>query len=200
VTDGPVWWQLAVAAAGGFLAGSINPATLLTRARGVNIRQLGSGNPGATNTARALGKRAGVLVAVLDILKGFIPVVVFSGWSPQAGAIAGLAAVLGHVFSPFLNWKGGKGVATTLGVVLGMQPWWAVPMLIAFAVTVAVTKRVGIGAVAGAMVLVVIGIWFTDSRVETAFALALGLIVIIRHYRNIMELFTGVSHIGDGAP
>ncbi len=198
--DEVVGWQLLLAAVGGFLAGSINPASLLTRAQGLDIRQLGSGNPGATNTARALGKRAGVLVAVLDILKGYLPVVIFSLWSPQAGAVAGLAAVLGHVFSPFLHWRGGKGVATTLGVVLGMQPWWAVPMLIAFGATLAVTKRMGIGAVAGALVLVAIGVWFTESRVESAFAIVLGLIVIIRHRRNLSELVTGVSHIGDDRP
>lgn len=198
--DEVVGWQLLLAAVGGFLAGSINPASLLTRAQGLDIRQLGSGNPGATNTARALGKRAGVLVAVLDILKGYVPVVIFSLWSPQAGAVAGLAAVLGHVFSPFLHWRGGKGVATTLGVVLGMQPWWAVPMLIAFGATLAVTKRMGIGAVAGALVLVAIGVWFTESRVESAFAIVLGLIVIIRHRRNLSELVTGVSHIGDDRP
>ena len=117
-------WQLLVAAVVGFLVGSINPATIVARARGINLRDIGSGNPGATNTARALGARTGVLVGFLDIMKGFIPAAAFSQWGPAAGEVAGLAAVLGHIFSPFLKGRGGKGVATTLGAVLGVQPLW----------------------------------------------------------------------------
>ena len=182
-------WQLLIAAAVGFFAGAINPASIIAAGRGINIREVGSGNPGATNTARALGKSAGIIVGVIDVFKGFIPAVLFSLWGPGYGEIAGLAAVLGHIFSPFLRGKGGKGVATTLGVVLGVQPLWAVPMLVAFGITVAITKRMGIGAVAGAVVLIATGIWWTDSLDETLFAVTLGLIVIIRHQQNLRDLF-----------
>jgi len=188
VIDQTQAWQLFVAALVGFFAGAINPASLISRARGINIHEVGSGNPGATNAARALGKSTGVLVGLIDVLKGFIPTVLFSLWGPGIGEVAGLAAVLGHIFSPFLGGKGGKGVATTLGVVLGVQPLWAVPMLVAFGLTVSITKRVGIGAVAGAVVLIAMGIWLTDSLDEKLFAITLGMIVIVRHQQNLRDL------------
>lgn len=185
-------WQVLVAAAVGFIVGAINPATLIARARGVNLRVIGSGNPGATNTARALGARTGVLVGVLDVLKGLVPALVFSAWGGlAAGEVAGLAAVLGHIFSPFLRGRGGKGVATTLGAVLGVQPLWALPMLLAFALVFALTRKVGLGAVAGAVVLVALGIWASDSQGEQWFGIALGVVVIIRHQANIRAAFTG---------
>lgn len=182
-------WELTVAGLVGFAAGSVNPATIVARARGVNLQEIGSGNPGATNTARALGVRTGVAVGVVDVLKGFVPAATFSAWGGQpAGEVAGLAAVLGHIFSPFLQGKGGKGVATTLGAVLGVEPLWAVPMLLAFGGTVAATKRMGIGAVAGAVVLVGTGLWLGDEPDERLFAVSLGTVVIIRHQGNIRDL------------
>lgn len=184
-------WQLLVAAVVGFVVGSVNPATLIARARGVNLRNVGSGNPGATNTARALGARTGVIVGVIDVLKGLIPAVGFSFWGPAAGEIAGLAAVLGHIFSPFLRGRGGKGVATTLGAVLGVQPLWALPMLGAFGVVFVLTRKMGIGAVAGAVTLIGLGIWATDDVSERWFGIVLGVIVIVRHQVNIRAALTG---------
>ena len=181
----PQWWQLLIAAVVGFGVGSINPATMLASARGIDLKDVGSGNPGATNTARALGRGAGVLVGVLDILKGFLPAIGFSLWGPVAGGVAGFAAVLGHIFSPFLRGRGGKGVATTLGAVLGVQALWAIPMLAVFGVVFGVTRRMGMGAVAGAVALIGCGIWWSDNDAQTMFAVALGLLVIVRHERNI---------------
>jgi glycerol-3-phosphate acyltransferase PlsY len=189
-------WQLLIAAAVGFLVGSVNPATIVAKARGVNLRDIGSGNPGATNAVRAMGRRAGVIVGLLDILKGLVPALAFSGWGPAAAGTAGLFAVLGHIFSPFLRGRGGKGVATTLGAVLGVEPVWAIPMLLAFGVTYAVTKRVGIGAVAGAATLIVIGLWWSDVRAEQIFAVFLGVVVIIRHQSNLREAFAGRRESG----
>jgi glycerol-3-phosphate acyltransferase PlsY len=191
VTESAEVWQLLIAAAVGFLVGSVNPATIVAKARGVNLRDIGSGNPGATNTARALGKRTGVIVGVLDVLKGLVPALAFSVWGPGAAGTAGLFAVLGHIFSPFLRGKGGKGTATTLGAVLGVEPIWTIPMLLAFGVTYAVTKRVGLGAVAGAAILIAIGLWWSDIRAEQLFAVFLGIIVIIRHESNLREAFAG---------
>lgn len=185
-------WQVLTAAVVGFVVGSINPATLIARARGVNLRAIGSGNPGATNTARAMGARTGVLVGVIDVLKGFVPALAFSAWGGMAaGEAAGLAAVLGHIFSPFLRGRGGKGVATTLGAVLGVQPLWAVPMLAVFAAVLAVTRRVGLGAVAGALVLIALGIWAAGSTGERWFGITLGLVVLVRHQANIRAALTG---------
>jgi glycerol-3-phosphate acyltransferase PlsY len=189
VTEDPQAWQLLIAAAVGFAVGSINPATMIARARGVNLREVGSGNPGATNTARALGKGAGVLVAVFDILKGLLPALAFSGWGQAAAGAAGLFAVLGHIFSPFLRGKGGKGAATTLGAVLGVQALWAIPMLVAFGITLAITKRIGLGAVASAVTLIVIGVWWAEPWENQVFAITLGVVVIIRHESNLRAAF-----------
>lgn len=183
-----VWWL--IAAAVGYLIGAINPAAMVARALGVDLQKVGSGNPGATNVARALGARWGVVVGALDIVKGFIPAFAF-GWfvSQTAGEVAGLAAVLGHITSPYLRGRGGKGVATTLGAILGVQPLLAVPVLIAFGLGLSISRRVGIGAVAGAVTLIVAGIagWalgWTDAS-DLWFAVVLGVLVLVRHIGNI---------------
>lgn len=180
----------AAAAAIGYFIGAINPATLIARPLGADLRQVGSGNPGATNVGRALGPRWGVLVALLDIVKGFAPAFVFGVLGGEiAGEIAGLAAVIGHITSPFLRGRGGKGVATTLGAILGVQPWFAIPVLIAFGVGVAIWRQVGLGAVLGAIVLAMSGIvagfagWVDPS--DAVFAVALAAIVLSRHTGNL---------------
>ncbi|CAB4881276.1 MAG: acyl-phosphate glycerol 3-phosphate acyltransferase [Actinobacteria bacterium] len=185
-----IWWGLAAAC--GYLLGSINPAVLVARVFGKDLRQVGSGNPGATNVGRALGTRWAILVGFLDILKGFIPAFVFGALVGEiAGEIAGLAAVLGHITSPFLKGRGGKGVATTLGAILGVQPWFAIPVLIAFGVGVAVWHRVGLGAAVSAGVLAITGIvaygvgWADAS--DCWFALVLAALVLGRHWRNVRQ-------------
>ena len=189
MTESAEVWQLLIAAAVGFLVGSVNPAMIIAKVRGVNLRDIGSGNPGATNTARALGKRTGVIVGVLDVLKGLVPALAFSVWGPGAAGTAGLFAVLGHIFSPFLRGKGGKGTATTLGAVLGVQALWAIPMLVAFGITLAITKRIGLGAVASAVTLIVIGVWWAEPWENQVFAITLGVVVIIRHESNLRAAF-----------
>lgn len=183
-----MWWLMAAPA--GYLLGSMNPAALIARIFGVDIRQVGSGNPGATNIGRALGPRWAVLVGAIDILKGFLPALVFGLLGGEiAGEVAGLAAVLGHVTSPWLHGHGGKGVATTLGAILGVQPWLAIPVLIVFLVGLKVFHRVGLGAVMAAVALAVSGViggifgWFDPS--DVAFSIILAAIVLWRHQRNI---------------
>jgi glycerol-3-phosphate acyltransferase PlsY len=189
-----VWW--AVAAIVGYLLGAINPAALISRAFGVDLQSVGSGNPGATNVGRALGPRWAVLVGFLDILKGFLPAFAFGLFVSQtAGQVAGLAAVVGHITSPYLRGRGGKGVATTLGAILGVQPLLAIPVLAAFGIGVAIWHRVGIGAVIGALVLIASGIigWavgWTDVT-DMWFAILLGLLVLGRHAGNIRRALTG---------
>lgn len=186
----PVWWL--IAAFVGYALGAINPAAILARLFGVDLRSTGSGNPGATNVGRALGPRWGVLVGFLDILKGFLPAWAFGYAVGQtAGEVAGIAAVLGHITSPYLRGRGGKGVATTLGAILGVQPLLAIPVLAAFGIGVAVWHRVGLGAVLGAIVLIVSGFvgWragLTDES-DMWFAIILGVMVLVRHQRNLRE-------------
>jgi len=186
----PVWWL--IAAVVGYALGAINPAAIFARVFGVDLRGSGSGNPGATNVGRVLGPRWGVLVGFLDILKGFVPAWAFGYAVGQtAGEVAGIAAVLGHITSPFLRGRGGKGVATTLGAILGVQPLLAIPVLAAFGIGVAVWHRVGLGAVLAAIVLIFSGFvgWragWTDES-DMWFAVILGVMVLVRHQRNVRE-------------
>lgn len=186
----PAWWG--IAAVIGYALGAVNPAAILARLFGVDLRSTGSGNPGATNVGRALGPRWGVLVGFLDVLKGFLPAWAFGYAVGQtAGEVAGIAAVLGHITSPYLRGRGGKGVATTLGAILGVQPLLAVPVLVAFGIGVAVWHRIGLGAVLAAVVLIASGVigWkagWTDES-DMWFAIILGALVLVRHQRNVRD-------------
>ena len=184
------WWVLAGVV--GYLIGSVNPAAIVARIFHVDLRRTGSGNPGATNVGRALGPRWAVLVGALDILKGFVPAVLFGYLGGQtAGEVAGLAAVRGHITSPFLKGRGGKGVATTLGAILGVTPLLALPVLAAFGIGVAIWHRVGLGAVLGAVMLVVSAIvayaagWLDQA--DMWFALVLAAMVLVRHQGNLRQ-------------
>ncbi len=186
----PVWWVLAAVV--GYALGAVNPAAIIAKVFHVDLRGSGSGNPGATNVGRVLGPRWGVLVGALDILKGFIPAVVFGILGGQtAGEVAGLSAVLGHITSPYLKGRGGKGVATTLGAILGVQPLLAIPVLIAFGIGVLIWHRVGLGAVLGAVALAISGVvgWWTGwtDQADMWFAVILAAIVLVRHQRNVRE-------------
>lgn len=195
------WAIGAVAALVGYGLGAINPAAILARVFHVDLRATGSGNPGATNVGRALGARWGVLVGFLDILKGFLPAAGFTLLVGQtAGEVAGIAAVLGHITSPFLKGRGGKGVATTLGAILGVAPLMAVPVLLAFGIGVAIWHRVGLGAVLGAITLIAGGLlawglgWIDVT--DMWFSVVLGALVLVRHQRNLREAW---RHFGAGA-
>ncbi|HET7397979.1 MAG TPA: glycerol-3-phosphate acyltransferase [Intrasporangium sp.] len=173
-----------------FLLGSVNPATHIARLLGHDLAASGSGNPGATNAGRVLGRRWGVVVGVLDVLKGLVPVFVTGHWlGAHAGYAAGLAAVLGHVWSPFLRGRGGKGVATTLGAMLGVHPWVALVVVLLFGVAVLVTRWVAAGSVVGALglvgtaVLVLLG-RAPGDRWTAAWLVALAVIVLWRHRSN----------------
>lgn len=174
-----------------FLVGAINPATLIARVLGADLSSSGSGNPGATNAGRVLGPRWGVVVGVLDVLKGLLPTVVAAHWLGAHAAYAvGLAAVFGHIWSPYLRGRGGKGVATTFGVVLGVHPWFALIVAVAFVATVLVARRVSFGSLAGAFAmtglsaLVLLGKAPGDPW-TALWLLALAAVVIWRHHRNI---------------
>lgn len=184
-----IGWAI-IAIVVGYLVGSINPAAMIAKARGIDLNE-GSGNPGATNAARVMGRKTGVIVLVIDVLKGLIPVLLFSMLaSPPVGGIAGFAAILGHMTSPFLKGKGGKGVATTLGVLLGAEPLWLIPVLLAFAVVFLIVKRTGIASVAGAAALIVTALVDRDDLEMTIFGVLVGLLVIVRHQRNIRAAWT----------
>lgn len=186
------WWILAAIV--GYLLGSINPATLIAKARGIDIRAVGSGNPGATNAGRALGKKAGIIVLLLDLLKGLIPVLIFTAWvAPGVGALAGFAAILGHMTSPFLHFHGGKGVATTLGVLIGIEPWWLIPVLAVFIITFLIVRRTGIASVFASLALIITGILDNNDLETSLFAILIGALVIVKHQRNIRAAITDLT-------
>lgn len=171
-----------VAVVVGYSVGAVSPATLLARRKGVDLRGVGSGNPGATNAGRALGSRTGVLVAVLDVLKGAVPAAAFGAADHRAGLLAGIAAVLGHVTSPFLRGHGGKGVATAGGAILGSHPLWAVPVMLTWVAVVAVSRWAALASLAAALMILVVAV---VVREDLIWAGALFGIVLVRHQPNV---------------
>jgi glycerol-3-phosphate acyltransferase PlsY len=183
------WWWV-VAAAVGYLLGSIIPAALIARLRRIDLRGSGSGNPGATNAARVMGIRIGVVVGVFDVFKGLVPALAFTIWGdPSLGEVAGFAAVIGHITSPWLAFRGGKGVATTIGVILGTHLLWAVPVLIVFGLMVWRTKRIGLSACIGALMLIPASLIFPHDGGDVVFAVLLAGLVLVRHYRNLHDFW-----------
>lgn len=178
-------WLLALVV--GYVVGSVNPASLIAKARGINLREVGSGNPGATNVSRAMGKKTGILVGLLDILKGFVPALGFLLLTGDLAVaeLAGFAAVMGHVTSPFLHGHGGKGVATSLGAILAIEPLWLLPVFAVFGVVFAISRRMGIAALSGSLMLIPASIVWHSEPSQIVFATALALLILIRHQSNI---------------
>ena len=182
------WIVVAIAGLLGFFVGSVNPATIIATVLHMDLHQ-GSGNPGATNAGRVLGLKWGVVVGVLDVLKGLVPTLLALMLVDRFTAyVVGLAAVLGHVASPFLRGRGGKGVATSLGAVLVVFPWFALAMLVVFALMLWVTRWVA-GSSLGAAGLLGLYAGFAPLPEPVAagrlWGICLALLVIVRHHRNI---------------
>jgi glycerol-3-phosphate acyltransferase PlsY len=185
-----------------YLIGSIPFGYIVARLKGIDVRQHGSGNIGATNVGRVLGKGYGVAVYILDLAKGFVPVYVVSSMVETQNfvslqvIICGLAAILGHVFPIYLRFKGGKAVATSCGVFLWLAP---LALLIAVATWIIVTlsfRYVSLASIVGALALITTIIVlgsdpFGSGKYLTTFATLITLIVIIRHKSNIKRLLSG---------
>jgi glycerol-3-phosphate acyltransferase PlsY len=183
--------------AAAYVVGSIPTGLLIARARGIDIRRVGSGNIGATNVARALGRKWAIAVLLGDALKGFAPV--FAGrvllhdrLSPSQVAVAGLAAIAGHMFTIFLRGRGGKGVATSLGVALAISPAAA---LCGFGLYLAAYLTLRISSVGS-----LLGIWSFPLFARLlggvappylALSIATALLVTLRHRENIARLLRG---------
>jgi len=210
-------FALAIAAA--YLLGSIPFGLLIARAHGKDLRSIGSGNIGATNVARALGRKWAYVCFVLDLLKGLVPtlaVLLFLrplSASSQADKVVGLwlwlavgcAAILGHIFPLYLKFKGGKGVATSFGVALGVWPYYTVSAAAAGAVWVVVVliwRYVSLASIAAAVtfpVVLILGVvlmpaWDLSTLWPLLItAVAIPLMVIIRHRENIKRLIAGTE-------
>lgn len=174
----------------GFCAGAIPFGVLVSRRfAGLDIQQHGSGNIGATNVTRVLGPAAGAAVLVLDAAKGAVPVVLAQRWlaEPRWALAVGGAAILGHCFSPFLRFHGGKGVATALGVFAVVSPALAGVAVAVFAAVLAVTRVPALGSLAG--VAVVTGVVAArGDRATAAFAACVLALLLYTHRGNLARL------------
>lgn len=186
-----------------YLIGSIPTALIISRKFfGIDIREYGSGNMGATNTFRVLGSKYGTIVMVMDILKGMAAVALFNllpyylsnEWDRTNLMVGlGLAAVLGHIFPIFADFKGGKGVATLFGMILAVQPVIAASCVGVFLLVLFLTRYVSLSSIlAGvALPICVLWIWNDDVVVYRIFAVLVAFLVILTHQKNIIKLLRG---------
>ena len=196
-----VFIVIAVAA---YLLGSIPAGYLVARAKGIDIRAVGSGNIGATNVFRTLGKPLGILVLVVDGLKGFAacswladfvvrPFAVAPDKIECLKIVAGICAVLGHNYTCWLKFKGGKGIATSAGVFFALAPLAAGIALVTWIVTAVLTRYVSIASIAAAVALPT-AVWLTkDSLLLGIVTTALGLLAIFKHRDNVQRLLNGTE-------
>jgi glycerol-3-phosphate acyltransferase PlsY len=186
-----------------YLLGSIPTAVWVGKVRyGVDVREHGSKNAGATNTFRVLGKKPGIVVLSVDIIKGatavLLPFVMYHyEWGTNElihiQLIAAIMAVFGHVFPLFAGFRGGKGVATSLGVIVGLHPLSALVCIGVFLIVFMVSRFVSLGAMTSALLFpfLVSFVFKTDSVWLIVFSIALSLAVIIAHRKNINRLIHG---------
>jgi len=188
-----------------YLLGSIPFGLIVARSRGIDIRTVGSGNIGATNVLRSVGKSWGILTLFLDALKGLIPALCFPLLAKATGesfainnpdilkVICGCVAVLGHNFPIFLKFKGGKGVATTAGALIGIAPAALGLGLLAFILAFTITRMVSMGSImAAATIPVAAWLLYLDQGLLIPIVLTiLGLLAIWRHRSNIVRIYKG---------
>lgn len=191
-------FTLPLLALAAYLAGSVPFGLLIAKARGVDLRSQGSGNIGATNVFRCVGKPWGIACFILDALKGFLPAALFpqmaEGLPAWAGLLFGAAAILGHNFPVFLKFKGGKGVATSAGVLLGVAPLAVLVGLLTWGIVFFISGYVSLGSILAAVAVVIAG-WTLGYDRTTAVALTLlGLLAIYRHRANIQRLIAGTEN------
>jgi glycerol-3-phosphate acyltransferase PlsY len=175
--------------------GSVPSGFIIGAMSGVDVRNAGSGNIGATNVARVLGKRLGLLTLLADLAKGFVPVMIAQklGMSDVGIALVAIAAFLGHLYPVFLKFQGGKGVATAFGALLGIAPAATLVLLVVFGITVLSCRIVSLGSIAAALAAP-FALWaLFYSPVFVAMSAFLGGMVILRHRENIKRLLDGTE-------
>jgi glycerol-3-phosphate acyltransferase PlsY len=175
--------------------GSIPFALILARVHGTDLRRIGSGNLGAANVMRASGTTAGVIVAVLDMLKGATAVVIAQRLSDEASApaLAGLAAVIGHIYPLWLRFRGGKGVATACGVFAMLTPAAIGPALGIFVIVVAVTRYVSLGSILASVALPPIAYVLGAETPVVVAAFSIAALIVFRHRSNLARLRAGTE-------
>ena len=213
-----------------FLLGSIPFGLIIAKAKGINIREHGSGNIGATNVLRVVGKKYGITCLLLDALKGFVPTVIaislirfpgiqnpmtLSGLLPHASefpmltaqmfqVLTGLCAILGHNYSPWVGFKGGKGIATSAGVLIALMPAAVVILIAIWGLVFLFSRYVSLASILAAAALPLLtlwGSWFhgkiqngTWNKPLFAFSIIIAVLAIWKHRSNIQRLLAGTEH------
>ncbi len=188
-----------------YLLGAIPIGLLLSRMKGVDIRTVGSGNIGATNVFRSVSKPLGILTFVGDAVKGFVPAYFFpilGKWitgmvqGPEIGLLCGVAAIAGHNWPVYLKFKGGKGIATSAGVLLGIAPQAVAWGLLSWFVLLLATRYVSVASIGAAIVVPVVSwsLYSEEGRLLPIVLTNLGLLAVWRHKSNIQRLIDGSEH------
>jgi len=181
--------------AGSYLVGAFPTAFLVAKKlRGIDIREHGSGNPGATNVYRVVGAGAGIFTFAVDMIKGLLPVIavrMVAGEIPLLLISAGLAAIAGHVWTVFLRFKGGKGVATAAGVFIALLPVPALCALAVFFIVLSLSGYVSLGSIIAAVTLPVIAFFRHEPVLYVIFAFLVAAGIIYKHKSNIARLAAG---------
>ena len=202
----------------GFLLGSIPFGLLMGKFKGIDIRQHGSGNIGATNVFRTLGKQLGITCLLLDFAKGLVPVLIAKNMvepmmaeqqftAQSIEVLTALASIMGHNYSPWIGFKGGKGIATTAGAITALMPFGLVLLILVWAIFTFTTKYVSVGSIAAAAslpILVITGSAYhgklangTWNKPLFIFSLIAAILAIWKHRTNIARLKAGTeNHIG----
>lgn len=177
-----------------FIFGSIPWGYIIGKAKGVDLRKVGSGNIGTTNVMRVLGKKEALLTLILDILKGFLPVILVKSTSYSENitvvSAVGIFAILGHCFTPFLKFKGGKAVATSIGVLLAVMPSVAAVTVLIWIITFKISRISSLSALV-AFSLLPVNVYLFGPSEFFYFSLILLFVVYIRHIQNIKRLLRG---------
>lgn len=179
----------------GYLLGSVPTGYILGSLAGVDVRKAGSGNVGATNVGRLLGKRLGLLTLLVDAAKGLIPVVAALQLevSLLTAAAVGVAAFLGHLYPIFLNFTGGKGVATAFGVFIGLAPLATLVLIFVFAIVAGSTRIVSLGSIVTALASPLVFWWCDYSMTLVGMATLMAAMITLRHRANIRRLRAGTE-------
>jgi glycerol-3-phosphate acyltransferase PlsY len=190
-----MWMVTAVMVVAAYLLGSISFGLLIGKwFLGIDIRKHGSGNAGATNLSRLMGTGPGVVVLLLDGLKGYVPVLItlaLTGGEYAAAMLVGIAAIAGHIWPVYFRFQGGKGVATTIGVMLAMSFWATLIAGLLTLLTIAVSRYVSLGSLLFVFLMPWLLLFFGRGWPVFAMSLALTCLVFWKHRENIRRLLQG---------
>lgn len=200
-------WELGLKTLLAYFLGTLLGSLILGRLKGVDIRRLGSGNAGATNALRTQGKAFGALVLLVDVLKGvaavrWLPGLALPGleWDPDVSRqwltlACGFAVILGHVYPVWFGFRGGKGVATVVGVIGALDPWLLLPLIGCWFAVVLVTGYVGLASMlAGVGLIAVVYLQAADNTPLLLFCVAITAFVIFTHRGNILRMAAGTEN------